>query len=147
MIVLDANILIRAILGKRVGRLLEHYASQGLRFYTPDAAFADAEKYLPSLLLKKGRSNSDLGAALLYLQRLVELVSSETYELFEEEARQRLQGRDEDDWPILATALSLSCPIWTEDTDFFGSGIASWTTNRVEIYLKSEVQRLEMSDE
>lgn len=52
------------------------------------------------------------------MQRLVEPVNPDSYELFDEEARLRLQGRDEDDWPILATALSLSCPIWTEDTDF-----------------------------
>jgi predicted nucleic acid-binding protein len=43
--------------------------------------------------------------------------------------------RDEDDWPILASALALGCPIWTEDTDFFGCGVATWTTDRVELYL------------
>jgi hypothetical protein len=26
-------------------------------------------------------------------------------------------------------------PIWTEDTDFFGCGVATWTTDRVELYL------------
>ena len=43
MLVLDANILIRAILGKRVRYLLEKYAARGARFYAPEAAFADAE--------------------------------------------------------------------------------------------------------
>ncbi|MSV27230.1 MAG: hypothetical protein EXQ52_00555 [Bryobacterales bacterium] len=42
--------------------------------------------------------------------------------------RQRLALRDESDWPILAAALALRCPIWTEDTDFFGCGVATWTT-------------------
>ena len=50
-------------------------------------------------------------------------------------ARQRLFRRDEDDWPILAAALALDCPIWTEDTDFFGCGVAIWTTDRVELHL------------
>ena len=50
MLVLDANVLIRAILGKRVRHLLEKYAARGVRFYAPEAAFADAEKYLPALL-------------------------------------------------------------------------------------------------
>jgi predicted nucleic acid-binding protein len=45
-------------------------------------------------------------------------------------ARQRLARRDEDDWPILACALVLGYPIWTEDTDFFGCGVATWTTDR-----------------
>jgi hypothetical protein len=49
MIVLDANILIRAVLGRRVRQLIETYAHQGVRFYAPDIAFEDAEKYLPCL--------------------------------------------------------------------------------------------------
>jgi len=26
-------------------------------------------------------------------------------------------------------------PVWTEDADFFGTGIATWTTDRVALYL------------
>lgn len=59
------------------------------------------------------------------------------------EARERLRGRDETDWPVLATALGLGCDVWTEDQDFFGTGIAVWTTNRIEIFLKSEKNRME----
>jgi predicted nucleic acid-binding protein len=54
MIVLDANILIRAVLGRRVRQLVELYADQGVRFFAPDVAFTDAEKYLPILLKKRG---------------------------------------------------------------------------------------------
>jgi predicted nucleic acid-binding protein len=64
MIVLDANILIRAVLGKRVRQLLETYAVHGIRFYAPEVAYADAEKYLPALLTKRGKSNNDLLATL-----------------------------------------------------------------------------------
>ena len=39
------------------------------------------------------------------------------------------------DWPILATALALDLPIWTEDRDFFGCGVATWITRTVQIYL------------
>src|SRR5216684_516509 len=39
MIVLDANILIRAVLGKRVRQLLETYAVHGIRFYAPEVAY------------------------------------------------------------------------------------------------------------
>ena len=52
------------------------------------------------------------------------------------EANARLRiPRDPDDWPILASALALGCPIWTEDTDFFGCGVATWTSNSIEIFL------------
>ena len=43
MIVLDANILIRAVLGQRVGQLLDHYSQQGIRFYAPARSGADAD--------------------------------------------------------------------------------------------------------
>jgi predicted nucleic acid-binding protein len=122
-IVLDANILVRAVLGKRVRQLLETYAEHGIRFYAPEIAYADAEKYLPSLLSKRGKSGADLPAALAYLQSLIEPIGQEAYGLFEAEARQRLRGRDEEDWPVLVAALSLSCAIWTEDTDSLGLGL------------------------
>jgi predicted nucleic acid-binding protein len=44
--------------------------------------------------------------------------------------------RDPDDWPIVAVALLLDFPIWTEDQDFFASSVATWTPDRVELYLR-----------
>jgi predicted nucleic acid-binding protein len=140
MIVLDANILIRAVLGHRVRQLLETYAGQSVRFFTPDVAFADATNYLPPLLKKRGKQDVDVPASLKYLRHIIEPVDREIYGVFENEARQRLRGRDESDWPVLATALGLACAVWTEDADFFGTGVAIWTTNRVEIFLKSQAK-------
>jgi len=75
MIVLDANILIRAILGRRVRQLIETYASQGVRFFAPEVAFDDAETYLPALLQKRGKSAADLPSALGYLRSVIEPVT------------------------------------------------------------------------
>jgi predicted nucleic acid-binding protein len=147
MIVLDANILIRAVLGRRVLQLVETYASLGVRFFAPDVAFDDAEKYLPLLLKKRGGPHADISASLQYLRNFIEPVAPELYAVFESEARQRLRGRDESDWPILATALGLASPVWTEDADFFGTGVAVWTTNRIEIFLKERAKSLESQEE
>jgi PIN domain len=76
-----------------------------------------------------------LSASLEYLRQIVEPIEHEFYSLFESEARLRLHGRDEDDWPVLPTALALRCPIRTEDADFFGTGVAG-TTNRMEVFLR-----------
>jgi hypothetical protein len=94
MIVLDANILIRAVLGRQVRQLLETYAGHGIRFYAPEIAYAETAKYLPPLLRKKGKSDADLPATFAYLQSLVQPILQDSYGLFEEEARQRLRGRD-----------------------------------------------------
>jgi len=74
MIVLDANILIRAVLGRRVRQLIDTYAGQGVRFFAPDVAFDDAEKYLPPLLKKRGKSHADFSASLEYLRNIIETV-------------------------------------------------------------------------
>lgn len=147
MIVLDANILIRAVLGRRVRELIDTYAAQGVRFFAPDVAFADAEKYLPALLKKRGKKPDDLSGALGYLRELIEPIGPDVYAVFESEARLRLRGRDETDWPVLACALGLACGVWTEDADFFGTGIAVWTTNRVEIFLKGQATPAEPNEE
>jgi predicted nucleic acid-binding protein len=80
-------------------------------------------------------------AALDSLAGLVRTVESEVYSHFETIARRRLDCKDLDDWPVLAAALALKCPIWTEDRDFFGCGLATWTTDRVEMFLE-EASRL-----
>jgi hypothetical protein len=33
-------------------------------------------------------------------------------------------------------ALVFGCPIWTEDQDFFGTGIATWRTKNIEIFFQ-----------
>lgn len=48
---------------------------------------------------------------------------------------------DANDWPVLACALVIGCPVWTEDADFFGTGVATWTSDRVELYLTSDTRK------
>jgi predicted nucleic acid-binding protein len=52
MLVLDANILIRAILGKRVLSLLVQYGTK-VRFYAPESAFEEAREHLPAILSRR----------------------------------------------------------------------------------------------
>jgi predicted nucleic acid-binding protein len=79
----------------------------------------------------------DLGLSVLeQIGRIVEQVDRSLYEEYQNAARGRIELRDPDDWPVVATALLLDLPIWTEDQDFFGSGVATWTSDRVELYLQ-----------
>jgi predicted nucleic acid-binding protein len=132
MLVLDANILIRAVLGSRILSLLRKYAAQ-MEFLAPDTAFQEAREHLPQILERRNVPLAPAFAVLELVATLVQIIEIETYSRFESVARERIGQRD--DWPILASALALDCPIWTEDTDFFGCGVATWTTDRVELYL------------
>lgn len=134
-LVLDANILLRAVFGVRVRSLLETY-EDSVSFYSPDVCFADARKYIPSISEKR-RIDPGPGIQVLdHLSRLVEVVDKSLYEEYEISARERMISRDEEDWPIVATALLLRSPVWTEDRDFFGSGISTWTSETIELYLR-----------
>lgn len=133
-IVLDANILIRAVLGKRVRELLVDNAER-VQFFSPDVAYADARKYLPALLAKRGVHSESAMAVLDALESLVWPLELGVYEGFKTQALQRIAMRDADDWPVLACAIAIGCPVWTEDADFFGTGVATWTSDRVELYL------------
>lgn len=114
--------------------LLRKYAGH-VEFMAPDTAFQEAREELPGILVRRKTPVAPAMAALDLLAGLVQTVESQTCVRFEAQARERIDRRDEDDWPILAAALALGCPIWTEDTDFFGCGVATWTTDRVELYL------------
>jgi predicted nucleic acid-binding protein len=140
MLVLDANILIRAVLGSRVLALLRKYAVQ-VEFLTPDTAFEEAREKLPGILERRKVPVDPAMTMLDQLADVVQAVDAETYRSFEHLARERIAHRDEDDWPVLAVALALGCAIWTEDADFFGCGVATWTTDRVELYLAKAAER------
>ncbi len=132
-VVLDANILIRAVLGKRVrGLIVEHAAT--VKFFAPDVAYADARKYLPALLEKRGVNSAAAMTMLDTLEAFVQPIEFELYPGLQQQALQRIAIRDADDWPVLACAMTIDCPVWTEDADFFGSGVATWTTDRIALY-------------
>ena len=96
-LVLDANILIQAVLGNRVCSTIETYAEE-VSFIVLKLAYSDAEQYLVALVIKRG-GNPDKALALLRaLAEVVNLVGAEMYSEFEYEARDRLGERDPEDW-------------------------------------------------
>ena len=135
-VVLDANILIRAVFGKKAFALLQKYEDNA-EFYTPDYCVKEALAKIPEIAAKRQEipETAEL-LLLLAVKNVVRVVDHSFYDEFETSARARISTRDVGDWPVVATALLLDAPIWTEDKDFFGTGIATWTTDRIEIYLR-----------
>jgi predicted nucleic acid-binding protein len=134
-LVLDANILLRGVFGERVRQILGEYEEQ-VNFYSPEVCFQDARRYIPDIASRKNL-DADLTLSVLdQISQIVESVDASLYEEYEQEARERVGTRDPEDWPIAAVALLLDLPIWTEDQDFFGTGISTWTTDRVEVFLR-----------
>jgi predicted nucleic acid-binding protein len=135
-LVLDANILLRAVFGNKVYILMKQYEDMA-EFYAPDICIEEARRHIPSIAARRRVPPAKAEAILKeVVGGFVHIVDCSLYEEFEERARARISSRDADDWPVVATALLIDAPIWTEDQDFFGSGIATWTSITVELYLR-----------
>jgi predicted nucleic acid-binding protein len=104
-VVLDANILIRAVLGRRVRQLILAHASE-VNFFAPDVAYDDARKYLPALLKKRGEPPDAAMTVLDLLEPIVRPTALALYAPHREAAHQRIASRDADDWPVLACAMA-----------------------------------------
>ncbi|MFA6060544.1 MAG: PIN domain-containing protein [Taibaiella sp.] len=136
ILVLDANILIRAVLGKKVRELMFQFNTEA-SFFTPDVCMNDARKYLPDILKKRSKLFEPALEVLEEFTHLIQVVDKNIYQEYEIDAKKRIYNRDIFDWPVVATALMLNSPIWTEDQDFFGTGIPVWTTDRIHIFFES----------
>jgi len=136
-VVLDANIIIRSVFGVKVGRLMQSVGNNAC-FLTPDVCLDDAEEYIPKIASSKGLDLALVREGFDRVSNIIEIVPASLYSQCQSEAIKRIKQRDIDDWPILATALVFNCPIWTEDQDFFGTGVPTWTSDRVHLYFHSE---------
>jgi predicted nucleic acid-binding protein len=141
IIVVDANILIRAVLGIKTFSLIAEHRDKIL-FCTPQACYREVAFHLPNIARKRHINSAQKQEALDTLNDLKQLVTEigeDVYGGFKQNALNRICERDEKDWSIVALALAFGCPIWTEDQDFFGTGIATWRTKNIEIFFDEQI--------
>jgi len=86
---IDAKILIRAVLGVRVRTLIAKYGTV-VELFAPDTAWAEARKHLPVILRKRGVPVEAALQLLSSLEEIIQPMEFETYGSFEQAARTRL---------------------------------------------------------
>jgi len=131
----DANILLAAVFGSRTQSILDMFPGAA-HLCAPAVCFEEARRNAVRVGRKKRFTGAEIKVAFDSLTRIIEPVAMHDLAPFEQVARPRIERRDASDWPLVALALATGYPIWTEDRDFFGCGIATWTTDRVAIYLQ-----------
>jgi predicted nucleic acid-binding protein len=136
-LVIDANILIQAVLGDRVRGLIERYCG-AVVFYVAEPNVEEATEYPVEWAAKRGVADETWRQSLQTVMVVIKVVPVEELVPAEAEAEDRIGRRDQHDWSAPAAALRFDCPVWTKDEDFFGSGAATWTTSTVEVYLRGE---------
>jgi predicted nucleic acid-binding protein len=110
----DANVLLSAVLGGRARLILT--SPQIDEILTVETIMTEVEEYA-GLLAKKKRLAEDL--VLLAVGALpVTIVDREEYAAAISEAMNRIGQRDPDDAELLALALTLNVPVWSNDKDF-----------------------------
>jgi predicted nucleic acid-binding protein len=123
-LVVDAMVLISAVMGEATPKIIQKLVGKVV-FYTPEHAYEEAEQHLPTILARRNASEGDVEEvlkALHQLRNIIVPISKQEYEHLQAKATQRIP-RDPEDWPCVALALLLGCPIWTRDADYFGTGL------------------------
>ncbi len=139
LLVVDTSVL--------VGDLLRVNGRKRLRdprldLCLPEQMLAETHVELPRRIRAFANSvglSSDERDALLMLcldaiDNNVAIAGAEIYLPFRDEAQARSQ-RDPADWPVVACALALSAAVWTNDNDFLGTGVPTWTTQTLQTWL------------
>ena len=118
-IVADTNILISALLKDHFvhARLIK---SKLFSIYFPEYGLNEIEKYRSYIIAKRERNSQSL--SLEYSERyIMEEINITPFDLYCQkikDASQVMKDIDEKDAPILALALQLCCPIWSNDKHF-----------------------------
>ena len=128
----DANVLLSAILRGRARLVLEHPAVEEI--LAAEETLLEVEEYAFRLAPKKGLSTLQIDLALRTLR--VTPVKRSVYARHLGEAEKRIGARDRDDVHVLALALALDIPIWTNDRDFEVSGVTCYSTEQMLRLLK-----------
>jgi predicted nucleic acid-binding protein len=130
----DANVLLSSVIGGRARLVLDHPEIDEV--VTTEATFAEVREY--ALLLGRKKKLAPEVLLLTVAALPVSIVSPEVYRDAMAEARRLIEWRDPDDVEILALALHLKIPLWSNDNDFAGCGIERFTTaeilRRLEIF-------------
>jgi len=124
MLVVDANIMISAMLGQTLP-LLEEQAERGIILAAPEAQFTETRKILDRLGVEA------IEERMADLMDIIEPIDPALFAHFEDRACERLEPRGRPDWPVLAAAMALEADIWSHDRDFFGVGVPVWSSRNI----------------
>ncbi len=140
-LVVDASVLVGELLRRRGLRLL---SNARLELFTSDVAWSETRHELEKRLAVRVRQGQVTPAEATRLQKIASEVCDDSLIVLPESdygallttALRRIP-RDLNDAHLVALALLLEASIWTNDTDFLGCGIATWTTETLLLELNT----------
>ncbi len=126
-LVVDANPILSALIR---GRARDVFLSPAVgEFATTVKTLDEVLRYIPEVARKAKRvgiTEAELYTALATMP--LRVYEPDLYEEQRAEAERRIAHRDPDDVEVLALALHLGCPLWSNDADFEEVGVEIYTT-------------------
>ena len=119
----DANVLLSAVTGKAV---LKVFTQSSIAVVTTEKTLLEVREYVPEMAALYGLPPELLEAQLGLLA--VRTARKDVYARRLKEAERRIARRDPDDVDLLALALSLRIPVWSNDKDFDAARVKRYTT-------------------
>jgi predicted nucleic acid-binding protein len=141
-LVVDTSVLVGELL-RSAGR--RRLSDDRLELFLPERMWDETSVELPrriAAFVKRRGLDPLVGQNLTRLclaaiDANVVVIDDAIYADLEAEATAR-SLRDPDDWPVVACALALTAGIWTNDKDFLGTGVATWTTETLDGWLRRQ---------
>jgi predicted nucleic acid-binding protein len=143
-LVVDTSVLVGELL-RASGRT--RLGDERLELFLPEQMWGETRIELPrriAAFIRRRGLDPNLGdelaaACLAAIEANIVVLDEGIYAALEQEARAR-SLRDPRDWPVVASALALTAGIWTNDNDFLGTGVATWTTDTLQRWLQRDPQ-------
>jgi predicted nucleic acid-binding protein len=134
----DANPILSALIKGKAHAILSR---TDLEFFTTEFTVREVIEHIPEIVSRVRQRGVSIEKADLYLAFVVaplEIRGREFYRDLMPAAKRRIEKRDPDDVDLLALALKLRIPIWTNDQDYSSCGVKCYTTAQLLKKLKIE---------
>ncbi len=144
-LVVDTSVLVGELLRAK-GR--ERLGDGGLELFLPERMRGEMRVELPRRIgafVRHRQLAVSVGERLAArcleaVEANLVVIDEAVYSALEDEARAR-SLRDPQDWPVVASAIALSAGVWTNDNDFLGTGVPTWTTGTLQGWLDRSAER------
>jgi len=138
-LVVDTTVLVGELL-RQAGR--NRLGDDRLELFLPEQMADEVQVEVPRRVaafagrhgLSSETADALVQACLKAIDASVAVVDAPVYLALEDEARAR-SLRDPTDWPLVAGALLLDGGVWTNDNDLLGTGVPTWTTEALQLWL------------
>lgn len=125
---MDANAILSALIGGKASRVFAK--ARNIDFVTSASVIEEIQEYIPVLAQEKKLDRKTMEAIFSLLP--LEIVPKEAYNDHIPAASAMVGWRDPEDVELLALALAMGCPIWSNDNDLKElTGIKVYTTAEI----------------